>query len=149
MDSLRLPARLESLEALRLFVLHHAEAMGLAPQQTMKLELVLEEVLVNVMNYAYPAAPGDVDVGVERQGGMLLVTVRDWGKPFNPLEQPAPDLSVPLNERHIGGLGIVFLREMTNALEYEYEQGANALTMGFALQPQNSEDNQADEPGQR
>ena len=63
------------------------------------------------------------------QGGDLVITLKDGGRPFNPLEHEAPDLSLPAEERPVGGLGIFLTRRMTDAVSYAYEDGCNILTL--------------------
>ena len=131
--SLRLPARLESLEPLRLFVDAEA-AKVLDPALLPKVELALEEALVNVFGYAYPAGAGDVEVACPLPGepGVFALSIMDWGGPYDPLSQTAaPDLTAGLDERSLGGLGVFFIKTVTSHARYERRDGANVLVLGF------------------
>lgn len=95
-----------------------------------QLRLAIEEAVENIVSYAYAdAAEPWLEVHAERQGGDLVITLKDGGRPFNPLEYEAPDLSLPAEERPVGGLGIFLTRRMTDAVSYAYEDGCNILTL--------------------
>lgn len=139
MDSLRLPARLELLEEFRAFVVARARDWNMPEDLDLKLELVLEEALVNVMHYAYPDGNGQVEVVCaderSRTAGMrkFLLEIRDWGPAFNPLDRPPPDLDGDIGSRPIGGLGIHLIRKMAEEVGYARTGGANVLSMRFHL----------------
>ena len=91
---MRLPAKLESLETFRSFVLQTIKDWNITPEIVPKIELVLEEVLTNIINYAYPTGEGDVEVKCTLLNkDKLCFVIRDWGNPFNPLKENSPDLS--------------------------------------------------------
>ncbi|MGC8493376.1 MAG: ATP-binding protein [Syntrophobacteraceae bacterium] len=132
MATLRLPAAMGSFETFRSFVLREMENEGDLEELIPRVDLVLEEVLVNVINYAYPQGSGEIEVECGAGGkGEFQVTVKDWGVPFNPMEQDAPDLSSDISSRKVGGLGVYLVKEMTSRLAYEFRNGGNVLTLGF------------------
>lgn len=96
-----------------------------------KLQLSIEEAVENVVRYAYEGGIGWLEVGTSLDHDSLVLTVelRDAGVPFNPLEAPDPDVTLPANEREIGGLGIFLCKQMMDTLNYKYEEGNNVLTM--------------------
>ncbi len=133
LKALRLPAVLESLDALQKFVSQEALACMLSNQRQSKLQLALEEVLVNVINHGSGGrADGWVEVACGlRDSTLFCVEVRDNGAAFNPLEQDAPDLSESLEERGVGGLGIFLVRKMTDRITYRRVADSNVLTLCF------------------
>lgn len=135
MGILRLPARMESLETFRSYILQGITNLGVAQDVIFKIELVLEELLTNVINYAYaPGREGDMEVEYsldERK--RLRLSIKDWGAPFNPLTQDAPELNKNLSEREIGGLGIYLVRQLAGELHYNRRSDENILTMCFQL----------------
>lgn len=134
MDALRLPATMESLETFRQFVLERVEDLDLPPEAVMKLELVVEELLTNIINYAYPEE-GTGEMMVEcalESGKKLRLTLSDWGAPFDPLSLKDPNLSQNLEEREAGGLGIFLVRKMVDEISYERKEGRNVLRMLFS-----------------
>ena len=91
-----------------------------APPQVQYLAtLAVEELVTNSIKYGYEDA-GDhiIEIKLEIPGNELVLTVTDDGIPFNPLDLPAPDTDLPLEERPIGGLGIHLLRRMSDRMEY-------------------------------
>lgn len=132
-----LPAVLASLEPIRRFVVEEAETAALRGGQMVKLELVLEEVVVNVMRHAYPPdAPGAIEVGCRgEQPGQLCVQVRDAGRAFDPLSRPEEDLSLGLDERPAGKMGIFLVKRLTQSVSYERSDGLNILTFRVGADP--------------
>jgi len=129
---LTLPAELPALERVIAFVVEGARAAKFPEEQLGKLELVLEEVVVNVIHYAYPAdAPGSIEIGFGAASpGTVRVQVRDAGQPFDPLSADAPDpkLDLEMEERPIGKLGIFLVKQLTDSIGYERADGKNILT---------------------
>lgn len=96
-----------------------------------KLRLSIEEAVENVVCYAYEGGIGWLEVGTSLDHDSLILTIelRDAGVPFNPLEAPDPDVSLPVNERKVGGLGIFLCKKMMDSINYQYVDGNNVLTM--------------------
>jgi anti-sigma regulatory factor (Ser/Thr protein kinase) len=93
--------------------------------------LAIEEIATNCIKYGYDDPKSHViEVKLTLSGtNDLVVTVVDDGHPFNPLEAGQPDLSVAVEERPIGGLGIYLLRQLCDGMEYVREGGRNRLTL--------------------
>lgn len=96
-----------------------------------KLRLSIEETVENVVQYAYKDSIGwmEVETNLDDKALMLTVTLKDAGKPFNPLEMPDPDITLSVEEREIGGLGIYLCKQLMDEVTYRYEDGCNILTM--------------------
>jgi anti-sigma regulatory factor (Ser/Thr protein kinase) len=99
-----------------------------------ELELVIEEILMNVSRYSYPeGTPGMVTITYSVPApGKLAVEVCDQGIEFNPLTAAPPDLTVDLEQRPIGGLGILLLKSFAKSLTYRREKGWNRLTLAIS-----------------
>lgn len=93
----------------------------------------LEEIYVNVVNYAYDGAVGEcslcVNIASSGNERKMVLTIRDKGKPFNPLEKEDPDITLSADERQIGGLGIYMVKKSMDKVSYVYDSGYNALTI--------------------
>lgn len=89
--------------------------------------LAVDEAVTNIALYAYPEAGGNVKVTLARRGRRLLVAISDAGRPFNPLNQPAPDTTASIETRAIGGLGIHLMRHMMDKLAYRRRGRTNLL----------------------
>lgn len=96
-----------------------------------KIRLSIEEAVENIVNYAYGDGSGYLEAGTEKspEGVMLTITLKDAGKPFNPLDKDDPDISLSAEERKIGGLGIFLCKKLMDNISYKYEDGCNVLTM--------------------
>jgi len=92
-----------------------------------QMNLVLEELLVNVANYAYAPNDGDVEICYEIKNKELEVVIIDKGKPFNPLEHSDPDLKAPVEDRKIGGLGIYLVKNLVDDIQYQRVENKNIL----------------------
>jgi len=95
--------------------------------------IAVEEIFVNIAKYAYkPAQEGNVKLSVAI-GEKAVIQFEDTGVPFNPLASSEPDLSVPIMERKIGGLGIHFVKNMMDEVEYRHTDGKNIITITKGL----------------
>lgn len=129
-ETLTLSNDLSQVEPLTGFVQGLADRLGLADKPAKSLRLALEEAVVNVINYAYPpGTEGEVTVRSHVDGGKLLLTVTDSGKPFDPTAAPPVDISLPVEDRPVGGLGIHLVRHLMDAVRYERRDGKNVLTL--------------------
>jgi anti-sigma regulatory factor (Ser/Thr protein kinase) len=99
-----------------------------------RFNLALEEVLANVIAYAFPAGGRhEIDVRIAHRDGRLHATVTDDGVAFNPLTRPAPDLQAPIEHRQVGGLGIHLLRTLTDTADYRRDGDRNVLTFSMRV----------------
>ena len=96
-----------------------------------QLEVAVEELFVNVANYAYGSGEGDVTVRIEtsNEPAGVTVTLIDSGVPFDPLAKPDPDVANTLGDEKIGGLGIYMVKKSMDSVTYAYENGCNILTI--------------------
>jgi serine/threonine-protein kinase RsbW len=132
---LTLPAAAESIALFREFVRTGALEAGIRAQELEKLDLILEEILINVARYAYAPEKGLVEVRYLADGpGKLRVDVVDCGRVFNPLEAAPPDLSRGLAERPVGGLGVFLVRSMVASIDYRRDADRNILSFSFPSQ---------------
>jgi serine/threonine-protein kinase RsbW len=126
---LQLPADLSSLARFTEFAREGARSAGLPESALGKLDLILEEVLVNIFRYA--GSP-DAAVGYAVPApSCLRVDISDAGSEFNPLHHASPDLDGSLEDRPIGGLGIFLVQSMAESVEYRRQNGRNILTFNI------------------
>jgi anti-sigma regulatory factor (Ser/Thr protein kinase) len=94
------------------------------------VSLAIEELVTNCIKYGYQDANGHtIDFLLSVGEGVLSLEVVDDGNPFNPLDAPRPDLSLPPEKRPIGGLGLHLLRELADEMRYERRDGTNRLSL--------------------
>jgi len=107
------------------------------PHISKQLTLVGEELAYNIFSYAYDDSPGAfvLKINLSPENNKVTMEFRDEGKPFNPLDSGVPDLSVPIAERKIGGLGIALSKKLTDKQIYKYENGHNILVIEKNIEP--------------
>ena len=94
------------------------------------VRLAVEELVVNIVDYAYPDSDeGYLDVDITSDEGGITLRFCDGGVPFNPLQEDPPDTTLPISQRKIGGLGIFFVTKVMDSVTYEYAGGQNILTV--------------------
>jgi len=126
-------AKAASLKAILEFVRKGAMEASLPESRIGELELVIEEIVMNACNHAYPDDAGVVTITYSvPTPGELSVEVADQGVEFNPLTAEPPDLTLDLGRRPIGGLGILLMKTLATSLTYRRECGWNRLTLGIS-----------------
>lgn len=104
------------------------------PDLDFTLRLVVEEIVVNIVNYAYPEGlDGELNVSITANDTEITLVFSDSGTPFDPLAKDDPDTTLGIDERPIGGLGIFLVKQMMDTVTYRYENGCNILTMSKLL----------------
>ena len=97
---------------------------------TFQVNLAIEELWLNVLHYGHDGGSHEVKIRLTSEAEALTIEITDDGKPFDPLNDAVlPDVTVALDERDVGGLGIYLVRKMMDELRYERENGKNRLTM--------------------
>ena len=103
-----------------------AEEMASVGDAWNELNVVVEELVVNVVNYSHSDY---LDVEIIRDEKSITLRFRDGGDPFNPLEKEEPDFTIPLEDRKIGGLGIFMVVKYMDSVTYDYTGDENILTV--------------------
>lgn len=108
-----------------------------------QIQVSAEEVFTNIASYAYDSDDGMIEVlyweeigdsdGKNSDQVIFWITMKDWGRSYNPLEHPDPDFEIPFEERGVGGLGIYMVKQFMDYVEYHSEDGCNILTIGKKL----------------
>lgn len=124
------PAEREQLYRVLGFTEKQAKEAGCTDRETERLLLAVEEIFVNIADYAYGDSSGKVTVKVRRtENAQIEITFIDSGTPYNPLEKPDPDTHLTADERQEGGLGILLAKRMMDEMDYERRDGRNILVM--------------------
>lgn len=125
-----LPNDVEQVPLLSEFVEGVCEEVGLNMGDIMSMNLAIEEAVVNVMSYAYPTGTeGNVCIEAKANNEWLKFIITDWGKPFDPTIKDDIDITLPAEERLIGGLGIHIVKQTMDSINYERIEGKNVLTL--------------------
>lgn len=126
---MRFPAETERVCEVQAFVDELIEADGCDMKTQMQIDIAVEELFVNIAHYAYPDKPGEAEVAVSLREGILTVTFRDWGIPYDPTARADPDITLSAADRRIGGLGIYMVKKSMDSMTYAYRGGQNVLTI--------------------
>ena len=123
----------ENLEAVNDFIHEQIKPFSCQSQTLFQIDLAVEEIYVNIAHYAYSPDKGTVqiDCSVEKTAdapAKVTVSFTDSGKAFNPLEKPDPDITLSVEERKIGGLGIFLTKKYMDSVLYERKDNQNILT---------------------
>ncbi|MCL2057319.1 MAG: ATP-binding protein [Oscillospiraceae bacterium] len=129
MPEITLPARVDRLGEVFEFIGGAMQGAEINAKHQGNINIAVEEIFVNITQYAYPGGEGSVTVRLLCVPGKFAVEFMDSGIPFDPLAKPEPDVSLPAAERAIGGLGIFMAKKLMDSLEYRYENGMNILLM--------------------
>ena len=106
------------------------EQLNIEKHLAHKLRLAVEEAVVNVIDYAYPAGiEGDIEIRFLSDGETLKTVIIDSGVAFDPTAKEKADTSLSIDDRQIGGLGILLVRELMDSINYERADGQNFLTL--------------------
>ena len=128
--SIVLANEISEISRLAAFIEEIGEEFGLTPDVVFNLNLVLEEAVVNVINYAYPKEDHQwIYLSAKLQDGSIILVLTDTGKEFDPTMAPEADITLSADEREIGGLGIFLIRQIMNEVKYERIEGKNVLTL--------------------
>ena len=127
---LTLPNDIKTIPQLSEFIEVIGEELEMEMSLIMSLNLALEEAVVNVMDYAYaPGTIGDVCIEATANETLIEFIISDSGIPFDPTKKEEVDTTLSAEERPIGGLGIHLVREIMDAVSYEYKDNKNILTL--------------------
>ena len=122
--------RKEDIEKLKLRFNEFADQNGIPPGDCRKIDIVIDELLVNIISYAFKDEDlHDIDVEFEMKDRDLHMVFADNGLPFNPLTAKSPDIHQNLEERDIGGLGIHLVRNLVNDITYHRSKERNVLKL--------------------
>jgi len=128
--TLRIAAKVENLATIRDFVAEHALAVGVPQKILDPVVLATDEAATNIIMHGYQGQPGDIEMSVGCELHQLTIRLRDAARTFDPNTKPPPDLTLSLEDRPIGGMGIYLMRRCTDQLHYRaLPGGGNELTL--------------------
>lgn len=126
---------LDSLPPLTTAVNRFLDQHTVPREAIFRVNLAIEEIVTNIIKYSYDDTdPHKISVHLALFPDTIRLRLQDDGHPFDPLQMPAPDIHVPLEERKIGGLGLHLVRATVSHIAYRRENGANILEMDIARQ---------------
>lgn len=122
-------ADLKNLSSIADFTTRNTRELGLNDKGVFQLQLAVDEVVSNIIIHGYTHQTGPIHLTIWKENDKIYIRIQDRGEPFDPLKADSPDLSMPLEERSPGGLGIHFLKTITDSVHYQFKDGKNILTL--------------------
>jgi sigma-B regulation protein RsbU (phosphoserine phosphatase) len=113
----------------------YAEKIGLSAAVIQKVSISFDELLNNIIAYGFDDPEGhEIDIVTEHTKGRLVITVTDDGVPFNPFDRVGPDTTLSLEDREIGGLGVLLVVELMDKCAYRRLRDRNVVTLTLATE---------------
>ena len=133
MKELDIKARAENLEEVIQFVDQELEIADCPIKAQMQIEIAVEEIFINIANYAYNPDTGSAVIRIEVTDDPVSVKLVfiDNGVPYDPLAKEDPDVTLSADKRDIGGLGVFLAKQVMDEIDYERTDGQNILTLIF------------------
>ena len=124
-------AQIEDVRRVTDFLEENLEGTDCSPSSLNALVVAADEIVSNIIYYAYPDAPGRIGVCLEIDNAarQVVLTISDSGAEYDPLRKEDPDVTLSAEEREIGGLGIFVVKKTMDKTEYERRDGQNILTL--------------------
>ncbi len=143
------PARLDSLQAISQFFSRAAESAGFDERAVYHVQLAVEEACANIVQHAYAGEEqAEIDCTAIVRAGCLTMVLRDQGRPFDPDRIPGPDLESDLEQRQLGGLGLYFMRQLMDQVDFEFDaDSGNLLTMTKCIDTKNTKESKERKKG--
>src|SRR5262245_55318019 len=130
MKDFSLTNNLAEIEPLTESIVSYCHENGIDESACYEVRLALEEAISNTIKYGYAdQQPHTIYVRVGFQNRELVLVIEDDANEFNPLEAPAPDLSLPVEQKPIGRLGIFLMRSVMDEVDYRRDGAKNILRM--------------------
>ena len=131
MKEMTVDAAIENIPAVTAFVEEQLEQYDCPMKAQMQIDIAIDELFSNIAQYAYTPKTGKATVRVEvtEDPMSVVITFIDNGVPYDPLAKEDPNVSLPADERQIGGLGIFMVKKSMDEITYEYKNGQNILTI--------------------
>ena len=120
MKDITVEAKVENIDVVTNFVNDILEENCCPMKIQMQIDVVIDEIFGNISYYAYGDDGGKASVQAGIEKGMIVLVFIDQGIPYNPLENKDPDITLNLEEREIGGLGIYMVKKIMDEVSYEY-----------------------------
>ncbi|MDD2204792.1 MAG: SpoIIE family protein phosphatase [Bacteroidales bacterium] len=121
---------IEEINKLHVFIEEISQDINLPADLSMQMDLALEEIVSNVILYAYKDLKNKkIEITAEMHGQELIFTVIDAGEPFDPTAKEDPDISLSAEDRPIGGLGVYIVKQLMDEISYTRRDNHNILKM--------------------
>lgn len=131
MKTITVPALTDQLDTVLRFLEDELEQLHCPMKTCNQILIAAEEIFVNIAHYAYRPDVGDATIRCQVSLDPVQITIEflDSGKPYDPLKNDDPDVTLAAEDRRIGGLGIFMVKRLMDHVQYEYVDGKNIFTI--------------------
>jgi serine/threonine-protein kinase RsbW len=130
----RIQNRLSELEGLIAGLTAFCAGAGMIEEAVGDVQVAVDEAVSNTIRHGYADdRTHTIEVRATVERGVLTLEIEDDGKAFNPLDAPPPNVTLPVEEKRLGGLGILLLRKLMDTVEYSPRRGRNVLRLTRSL----------------
>jgi len=131
MKEMTLKALIENIPQLTAFIDEELEVLDCSMKAQMQIDVAIDELFSNIARYAYPGSTGDATVRFDYDPNERSVSIMfmDHGIPFDPLQTTDPDISLPADQRQVGGMGIFLVKKTMDRIDYLRKNDMNILTI--------------------
>ena len=127
---LTVPGRFDRLAEICAFVAEAATSAGLDEADSGRCQLAVDEACTNIIEHGYGGEDkGQIEIVCDHRPGELTIKIRDRGTAFDPTQAPDPKFNLAVEDMGIGGLGIYFMKQVMDAVDFQSKNGANTLTL--------------------
>ena len=130
MKKITLQPTLDAIEKVTAFVEQELNESDVPKKLIMQMNIAVDEIFSNIIRYS---GANDATVGLAVDDNIITLRFADNGCAYNPTEKADPDITLPADERDIGGLGIFMVKKTMDSISYEYLNGLNILTLKKSL----------------
>lgn len=127
--SIELKATRDNFDLFSNFIESCLSKAGIINHDNPNILLASEEIIVNIIDYAFLKDKGNLLINFSHNDNKIEISFTDSGQPFNPLELPETDINLPLEERGLGGYGVLIVKKLMDSVLYENINGKNHLTI--------------------
>lgn len=124
-----LPARLDIIPQIQFEIEQCMRSGSFSDEQILDMQLAVEEAITNIVLHGYAGEPGRIAVHGEADADRATIEISDRAPAYNPLSQADPDVTLGLDKRRIGGLGVFLIRRVTDDVTYRFNDGKNVLRL--------------------
>lgn len=122
-------AELEQLPLFREFISDCCQKHQVSPETVFDLKLAVDEACTNVITHGYKGMdPGSIILSFRIESDRILVQITDFGRVFEPVDAPKPDVEAALEDRPLGGLGLYLIYQLMDNIDYQSSEDGNTLT---------------------
>lgn len=132
MKEITIPAEKNNIDTINKFIDSEFKDYNYSEEFIRQIKIIVDEIFTNISSYAYTndySKTKNMKLIIDKNPDEILLRFEDSGVPYNPLLRKKPDITLSVEKRNIGGLGIFLVKNMSDNIEYKYEHGKNILTI--------------------